>query len=76
MKNILISIIKFYQKIPLSSHNYCKYNPTCSQYMIDAITNYGTLKGCIMGTKRILRCNPISKGGYDPVPIKENNNEK
>lgn len=46
----------------------CRYTPTCSQYTREAIKKYGTLKGCLMGGYRILRCNPWTKGGYDPVP--------
>jgi len=45
----------------------CKYLPTCSQYAIDAIEKYGAFRGSLMGIWRILRCNPFSKGGYDPV---------
>ena len=71
MKHVLIFLIKLYQKIPLSSHNACKYIPTCSNYGIEAINTYGSIKGSILTIKRILRCNPFSKGGYDPVPKKE-----
>ena len=71
MKKILISIINLYQKTPLASHSYCKYVPTCSNYAKEAIDTYGCLKGTFMATKRILRCNPFSKGGFDPVPKKE-----
>jgi len=71
MKHVLIFLIKLYQKIPLSSHNACKYTPTCSNYGIEAISTYGSIKGSILTIKRILRCNPWSKGGYDPVPKKE-----
>lgn len=46
----------------------CKYYPTCSQYGIEAIEKYGALKGSMLAVWRILRCNPFSKGGYDPVP--------
>lgn len=45
----------------------CKFYPTCSQYALEAIQKYGVLKGGIMSIKRILRCNPFNKGGYDPV---------
>jgi len=45
----------------------CKYLPTCSQYAMDAVAKYGALRGSIMAVWRILRCNPFSKGGYDPV---------
>ena len=46
----------------------CRYYPTCSTYMIDALNQHGAIKGGIMGTARILRCHPFIKGGYDPVP--------
>ena len=45
----------------------CKYYPTCSEYTKQAIIKYGTIKGCFLGIKRILKCNPFSKGGYDPL---------
>ena len=68
MKNILIKIIKKYQSIPFKSHDSCKFIPTCSNYMIEALEEHGLIKGLFLGTKRLLRCNPFSKGGYDPVP--------
>ena len=46
----------------------CLYRPTCSQYMLESINNLGALAGILAGTWRILRCNPFSKGGYDPAP--------
>ncbi len=46
----------------------CPYCPTCSTYGLEAIQKYGALKGGAMATWRVLRCNPFSKGGYDPVP--------
>ena len=67
MKKFLISIIKLYQKIPGNFHNSCRFIPTCSNYAIEAIDNYGVFKGCFMAIKRILRCNPWGKSGYDPV---------
>ena len=45
----------------------CRYYPTCSRYALDAIELYGPIKGCFMGLLRFLRCNPLFKGGYDPV---------
>ena len=71
MKSFFIYLIKIYKKVispGLNSH--CIYTPTCSEYAIDAINEYGAIKGSFMGIKRILRCNPLSKGGYDPVPKK------
>lgn len=69
MKKVFILLIKFYQKFisPLKK-SCCIYTPTCSQYAIEAISKYGVFKGLFLACKRILRCNPFSKGGYDPVP--------
>ena len=69
MKNILIAMIRFYQKFlsPLK-HTRCPYTPTCSQYGLEAIQKYVAVKGSLLACWRILRCNPFSKGGYDPVP--------
>jgi len=69
MKKILIAIIHFYQKFlsPLKSTK-CPYIPSCSQYGLEAIEKHGALKGSLLAAWRILRCNPFSKGGYDPVP--------
>lgn len=72
MKNLLIGFIKFYQMLPLPSHNKCRFQPTCSNYAIEAISLYGVFKGSYLSIKRIIRCNPCSKPGYDPVvKIKE-----
>ena len=52
----------------MSARGYhCKYYPTCSEYTLQAIEKYGILKGSFLGIKRIFRCNPFSKGGYDPL---------
>ena len=69
MKKIFILIIKFYRKyISQMKSTKCPYTPTCSQYGLEAIEKYGALKGGMLAAWRILRCNPFSKGGYDPVP--------
>ena len=69
MKKILIYIIKVYQKyISGLKSTKCPYFPTCSQYGLEAVEKYGAIKGGFMALWRILRCNPFSKGGYDPVP--------
>ena len=69
MKKILIGMIKLYRKYlsPLKSTK-GPYYPTCSQYGLEAIEKYGALKGSLLAVWRILRCNPFSHGGYDPVP--------
>ena len=69
MKWLATAVIRFYQKFisPLLGPR-CRYQPTCSHYMLEAITRYGVVKGGWLGFKRLLRCNPWSKGGYDPVP--------
>ncbi len=67
MKKILIKLIEAYQRAPISTHRNCKFTPTCSEDTKQAIIKYGALRGTFKGIKRILRCNPFSKGGYDPV---------
>ena len=62
-----------YQKMPLHSHSRCKYYPTCSNYAIESIEKYGSLKGSFLMIKRILKCNPFSKGGIDLVPVAKKN---
>ena len=76
MTNLTIRLIKYYQKLPLSSHRKCKYFPTCSNYAIGVLQEYGFIKGMYLTIKRILKCNPFSKGGYDPIPQKGVKNEK
>lgn len=69
MKMILIKLIQFYQRYisPMKTVK-CPYIPCCSQYGLEAIQKYGAIKGTLLACWRILRCNPFSKGGYDPVP--------
>ena len=68
MKKLLILLIKFYRKYisPMKTTK-CPYFPTCSEYGLEAIEKYGALKGILLGIARILKCNPFSKGGYDPL---------
>ncbi len=69
MKKMLIFLIKMYQKyVSPMKRTKCPYIPTCSQYGLEAIEKYGALKGSLLAAWRILRCNPFSSGGYDPVP--------
>ncbi|MGN0367169.1 MAG: membrane protein insertion efficiency factor YidD [Wujia sp.] len=70
MRKTCVKMIQFYKKniSPYKPYGCCKYYPTCSQYAIQAYEKYGTVKGTALTAKRILRCNPFSKGGYDPLP--------
>lgn len=70
MKKIFIKLIVLYQATPFHCHSMCKFQPTCSQYMKQAIESYGILKGLLLGIKRIFRCHPFGNCGYDPVPQK------
>ncbi len=76
IEGFVIKLIELYQKTLsfdhgffkfLYPHGYCRFQPSCSQYTIDAIKKKGLIKGMLMGTWRILRCNPWNKGGHDPV---------
>lgn len=70
MSRIIIFLINFYKKLisPMIGYNKCRFYPTCSNYMIEAIEKKGLLKGLFLGTLRILKCQPFSKkSGYDPV---------
>ena len=67
-KMLCMRMILFYQK-HLSKHT-CLYRPTCSQYTLECINNHGAVVGILLGAWRILRCNPFSKGGFDPAPEK------
>lgn len=71
MKKVLLFIIKLYKKYISPIFNImgveCKYYPSCSEYTRQAIEKYGCIKGIFLGGKRILKCNPFSKGGYDPL---------
>lgn len=68
MKKLMLIIINIYRKyISPMKAPCCIYSPTCSEYAIEAINKYGAFKGGFLAIKRILRCNPFSKGGYDPL---------
>ena len=70
MKKVVIFFIQLYRKYisPLKRYATCRYIPTCSEYALQAVEKYGAVKGVILAIKRVLRCNPMSEGGYDPVP--------
>jgi putative membrane protein insertion efficiency factor len=76
MRKFLIALINIYQRTISPDHGwfrarfphgYCRFHPTCSQYAIDAIEKYGSIKGSWLAIKRIARCNPLTKPGMDPV---------
>lgn len=70
MKRFLLFLLKIYRKYisPLKRAPSCIYVPCCSLYAVQAIEKYGAIKGTYLALKRILRCHPFAKGGYDPVP--------
>jgi len=69
MKQIALNLISLYQTtISKVTPHSCCFQPTCSHYTYEAIEKYGLARGGWLGTKRLARCNPFSKGGYDPVP--------
>ena len=69
IKWLIIGPVKLYQRLisPLLPGGTCRFEPTCSQYFVEAVQKRGVIVGSLKGCWRILRCNPLSKGGYDPV---------
>lgn len=76
MKIILLGLIRGYRRFisPLFLPA-CRFQPTCSQYALEAISTYGTIKGSWLAINRILRCHPFHPGGYDPVPSQDENTD-
>lgn len=77
VKMVVLSVIRLYQRTLSFDHGPlakifpfwgCRFHPSCSEYTYEAIAKYGIIKGCFLGAKRLLRCNPWSPGGHDPVP--------
>ncbi|MBQ8816985.1 MAG: membrane protein insertion efficiency factor YidD [Clostridia bacterium] len=73
MKRVCILLIRFYQKFlsPLKRNPCCRFSPTCSAYALEAFQKRGFFVGFYLSVRRILRCNPFSVGGFDPVPEKK-----
>jgi len=68
IKKFLLFLIKIYQSISKYTPPVCRFTPTCSEYMRQAIVKYGVIKGVWLGVKRICKCHPFHPGGYDPLP--------
>lgn len=78
IKKILIKIINLYQKTISPDHGAinlgfftkptCRFSPTCSQYTKESIKKFGAVNGIILGIKRLTKCHPLNKGGFDPIP--------
>lgn len=70
MKRLVLSLIRFYQKhlSKLKGRPCCRFYPTCSSYTLGAVERFGVIRGLLLGMLRILRCNPLFRGGIDPVP--------
>lgn len=69
-KRIGVFLIRCYQRGTRWMPPTCRYNPSCSQYTLEAVERFGLVKGSWLGLKRICRCHPFRPGGYDPVPGK------
>jgi uncharacterized protein len=74
MKRLLLQLLAFYRywlspAIHTLFPSGCRYQPTCSQYASDAIAMHGAVRGCFLALRRLLRCHPFGRGGYDPVPL-------
>ena len=69
MKTAVIALLRFYKSAvsPLLPAA-CRYTPTCSEYAMEAVDRHGVLRGGVLAARRLLSCNPFSRGGYDPVP--------
>ena len=68
-KKALIGLVRFYQQaVSPYTPPACRYIPTCSEYAVQAIEKYGAARGSYLAARRVLRCNPFHRGGYDPVP--------
>ena len=69
MKRVLLALVRFYRRaISPFRPPCCRYIPTCSEYAVEAVEKYGAAKGGLLALRRLMRCHPFHKGGYDPVP--------
>jgi putative membrane protein insertion efficiency factor len=69
MRRVLIALVKFYRRnISPATPPACRFSPTCSEYALEALEKHGALRGTYLAVRRILKCHPFHRGGYDPVP--------
>ncbi len=69
MKRVLLAMLRFYKaQISPALPPACRYTPTCSEYAIEAVDRHGAWRGTVMAIRRVISCNPFTRGGYDPVP--------
>ncbi len=75
MRQLIITLVRLYQRLvsPLLAPR-CRFYPSCSQYMIEAVQQHGSLRGTALGLRRLLRCHPLNPGGMDPVPGRDTEN--
>jgi uncharacterized protein len=71
----LVWLIRLYQRVSRRLPPVCRFQPSCSSYMIEALQTHGLLRGLALGLYRILRCNPLCRGGFDPVPSSRSQRE-
>jgi len=68
MRAVVIGLLKFYKRwISPALPSACRFHPTCSEYMMQAVERYGVARGIWLGARRLLRCHPLHQGGFDPV---------
>jgi putative membrane protein insertion efficiency factor len=76
VQRIAISTIRGYQHLMAGRPSPCRFEPSCSQYAIDAVAERGAFSGCLLALRRILRCNPWGGSGWDPVPPRTSRNDR